>query len=55
MSKNGPIYISRKWLNWLYRDKPPKGFYGRGCQEKHLPAERTTVPNTVVAASPCLR
>ena len=27
MSKNGPIYISRKWLNWLYRDKPPKGFY----------------------------
>ena len=30
-------------------------FYGRGCQEKHVPAERTTVPNTVVAASPCLR
>ena len=39
----------------LYRRSHETRFYGRGCQEKHVPAERTTVPNTVVAASPCLR
>ena len=49
------VHLSLPGLNGWTMLRNRTRFYGRGCQEKHVPAERTTVPNTVVAASPCLR